>query len=66
MADREVQRRLAAILGADVAGYTRLMGRDFGEIIFLGHLVQCQWLKPGDHNAIEIDGLGATSAQFIP
>ena len=25
MAEREVQRRLAAILAADVAGYTRLM-----------------------------------------
>lgn len=28
MADREVQRRLAAILAADVAGYTRLMETD--------------------------------------
>ena len=28
MADREVQRRLAAILAADVAGYTRLMEKD--------------------------------------
>ena len=28
MADREVQRRLAAILVADVAGYTRLMEED--------------------------------------
>jgi adenylate cyclase len=28
MADREVQRRLAAILAADVAGYTRLMEQD--------------------------------------
>ena len=28
MADREVQRRLAAILAADVAGYTRLMEED--------------------------------------
>ena len=28
MADREVQRRLAAILAADVAGYTRLMEAD--------------------------------------
>ncbi|MFQ5954079.1 MAG: adenylate/guanylate cyclase domain-containing protein [Kiloniellales bacterium] len=28
MAEERVQRRLAAILAADVAGYTRLMGRD--------------------------------------
>lgn len=28
MADEGVQRRLAAILAADVAGYSRLMGRD--------------------------------------
>ena len=28
MADREVQRRLAAILAADVAGYTRHMEDD--------------------------------------
>ena len=28
MADREVQRRLAAILAADVAGYTCLMEKD--------------------------------------
>jgi len=28
MADREVERRLAAILAADVAGYTRLMEKD--------------------------------------
>ena len=28
MADRSVQRRLAAILAADVAGYTRLMEQD--------------------------------------
>ena len=28
MADREVQRRLAAVLAADVAGYTRLMEQD--------------------------------------
>ena len=28
MAERRVQRRLAAVLAADVAGYSRLMGRD--------------------------------------
>ena len=28
MAERETQRRLAAILAADVAGYTRLMEQD--------------------------------------
>ena len=28
LADREVQRRLAAIVAADVAGYTRLMEED--------------------------------------
>jgi class 3 adenylate cyclase len=28
MADERVQRRLAAILAADVAGYSRLMGAD--------------------------------------
>jgi adenylate cyclase len=28
MAEREVQRRLAAILAADIAGYTRLMEVD--------------------------------------
>ena len=28
MAEREVQRRLAAILAADVAGYTQLMEKD--------------------------------------
>jgi len=28
MADRENQRRLAAILAADVAGYTQLMEQD--------------------------------------
>ena len=28
MAEKRVERRLAAILAADVAGYSRLMGRD--------------------------------------
>ena len=28
MAEQRVQRRLAAILAADVAGYSRLMGED--------------------------------------
>ena len=28
MADEPVERRLAAVLAADVAGYSRLMGRD--------------------------------------
>ncbi len=28
MAEKRVQRRLAAILAADVAGYSRLMGED--------------------------------------
>lgn len=28
MGDRSLQRRLAAVLAADVAGYTRLMERD--------------------------------------
>lgn len=28
MAEKHVERRLAAILVADVAGYSRLMGRD--------------------------------------
>ena len=28
MAERRIQRRLAAILAADVAGYSRLMGAD--------------------------------------
>src|SRR3974390_899537 len=30
MAEARVERRLAAILAADVAGYSRLMGRDEG------------------------------------
>ena len=28
MADERLERRLAAVLAADVAGYSRLMGRD--------------------------------------
>ena len=31
MAEKRVQRRLAAILAADVAGYSRLMGEDEAE-----------------------------------
>ncbi len=30
MADARVERRLAAILAADVAGYSRMMGQDEG------------------------------------
>ena len=64
--------------GADILGHPfnalvwlagNLADRDrvleAGEIILLGSLVQCQWLEPGDAAAIEIEGLGGASVQFI-
>ena len=36
MADRKAQKRLAAILAADVAGYTRLMEEDTDGTVFDG------------------------------
>ena len=35
-----------------------------GEIIFLGSLVQCQWLQPNDTARIKIGGLGSVTAKF--
>ncbi|NQV57305.1 MAG: fumarylacetoacetate hydrolase family protein [Rhodospirillales bacterium] len=63
--------------GADVLGHpldaliwlanhlaTRGRGLLAGEIVLLGSLVQCQWLRPGDKAEIQIDGLGNASAEF--
>ena len=39
MAEDRVQRRLAAILAADVVGYSRLMGQDEADTLLLSHTV---------------------------
>jgi len=36
-----------------------------GEIVLLGSLVKTQWLSPGDKAVIELDHLGAVSAEFL-
>ena len=36
-----------------------------GEIILLGSLVQCHWLKPNDTVHIKIAGLGSVTAKFL-
>lgn len=64
--------------GADVLGHPlqaliwlaeHLAGRgralEAGEIVLLGSLVQCQWLKAGDAARVEIEALGAVSAEFL-
>jgi class 3 adenylate cyclase len=37
MVEQRVQRRLAAILAGDVAGYSRLMGADEEGTLYTGH-----------------------------
>jgi hypothetical protein len=44
MSEQRVQRRLAAILAADVVGYSRLMGEDEA-----GALDDSSWLQPQMH-----------------
>jgi len=52
MADREVQRRLAAVLAADVAGYTRLMEEDSEGTVAAWQDAREEVIKPGvaDHS----------------
>ncbi len=45
MPDRPVERKLAAIFAADIAGYSRLMARD--EIATLAHLKACRAIVDG-------------------
>jgi adenylate cyclase len=49
MATATATRRLAAILAADVAGYSRLMGADEeGTLVRLkAHLRELPWMKDG-------------------
>lgn len=47
MADREVQRRLAAVLAADVAGYTRLMEQDSEGTVAAWQDAREDVIKPG-------------------
>ena len=46
MADRKVQRRLAAILAADVAGYTRLMEQDTDGTVAAWHAARADVIDP--------------------
>ena len=46
MADREVQKRLAAILAADVAGYTRLMEDDTDGTVAAWHKARAEVIDP--------------------
>ena len=46
MADREFQRRLAAVLAADVAGYTRLMEEDTDGTVAAWHDAREEVIKP--------------------
>ena len=52
MADREVKRRLAAILAADVAGYTRLMEEDTDGTVAAWQDAREDVIKPkvGEHS----------------
>ncbi|MEA3274631.1 MAG: adenylate/guanylate cyclase domain-containing protein, partial [Pseudomonadota bacterium] len=47
MADRVIQRRLAAILAADIAGYTRLMERDTDGTVAAWHAARSNVIDPG-------------------
>ena len=47
MADRAIQRRLAAILAADIAGYTRLMERDTDGTVEAWHAARANVIDPG-------------------
>ncbi len=46
MADREVQRRLAAVLAADVAGYARLMEDDTDSTVAVWQDARENVIKP--------------------
>jgi len=47
MADREVQKRLAAILAADIAGYTRLIEADSDGTVAAWHSARADVIDPG-------------------
>ncbi|MGE4062900.1 MAG: 2-keto-4-pentenoate hydratase [Rhodospirillaceae bacterium] len=49
-----------------LANHCAARGRDIpaGSIICLGALMSVQWLSPGDHAEIELDGLGKLSYRF--
>lgn len=50
MAEREIQRRLAAILAADIAGYTRLMEEDTDGTVAAWHTARHEVIDPSiDH-----------------
>jgi len=64
-------------MGADILGHpfealvwlanhkaARNQGLQAGELVFLGSMIQTQWLSPGDKAVIEVDGLGSVSAEF--
>ena len=55
MADREVQRRLAAILAADVAGYTRLMEEDTDGTVAAWQAARKEVIKPKIENQISCE-----------
>ena len=46
MGDRSVQRRLAAVLAADVAGYTRLMEQDQDGTVAAWHAARDEVIDP--------------------
>ena len=56
MGDQPTQRRLAAVLAADVAGYTRLMEQDTDgtDAKQLKRQINTQWIYPpeADRNAL--------------
>ncbi len=58
MAEERAQRRLAAILAADVVGYSRLMGADEDDPWLAGFLTGMH-LDVLDHRADNVHSLGA-------
>jgi TolB-like protein/class 3 adenylate cyclase/Tfp pilus assembly protein PilF len=60
MADQEVKRRLAAILAADVAGYTRLMEEDTDGTVAAWKAARENVIEPviGDHSGLIIKFTG--------
>ena len=60
MAEERVQRRLAAILAADVVGYSRLMGVDEGGTLAETSRV-CRWSRP----LLKVGGVAGPSGNRV-
>lgn len=60
MADQNVTRKLAAILAADVAGYSRLMGEDAGGTLVALRQLRRELLEPlvSNHRGVVIKRMG--------